>query len=103
MYPSSDAVITSSPLPIFKAFKLRKSASVPLPHETQCFNPIRDANVDSKSSTCLPLINCEFVITSSKRLSNSSLILLWWSVRSLNGTLFTYSRSTNKRNINTGC
>ena len=49
-------VITSSPFPIFNDFKLKKSASVPLPTLMAYFAPVLLAKFFSHSSTFLPRV-----------------------------------------------
>ncbi len=75
---------TASPAPMFHTFRARVSASVPLPHEMQCFTPTYSASPASSSFTGRPMIKALDAATSIMAASMSCFSTLYCFLKSLN-------------------
>ncbi len=90
-----DGIITSSPAPIFSAFRIKYNASSPLPTPIQYLVSQYFANSSSNFSTSLPLINQFLLNTASKVFFNSLFIELCIIVKSTNGIFIIISPKKN--------
>src|SRR5450759_3489138 len=79
-------VMTSSPLPMPMAARIRNSASVPWPHATACLVPQYAAMASSSSLTLGPPMKPADAIVPRTASSSSSLSDRYWAFRSSRGT-----------------